>query len=81
VTPGQRISWPRTLTLALASSAAVSTAVLAVSIPAGTVVGLAGGAVVLPAGASLAVASVTEGLIVAMPVMPAEVPAPALVGA
>jgi hypothetical protein len=81
VTPGQRISWPRTLTLALASSAAVSTAVLAVSIPAGTVVGLAGGVVVLPAGASLAVASVTEGLIVAMPVMPAEVPAPALVGA
>lgn len=72
VTPGQRISWPGTLALALAGSAAIGTVVLAVTVPAGTVVGVAGGAMVLAAGASLAIASVTDGLIVAVPVMPAQ---------
>lgn len=71
VEPGQRLSWPGTLALALAPPAVVGAAVLAVAIPAGMVVGVAAGALVLAAGASLAVASVTSGQIVATPVMPA----------
>lgn len=73
VEPGQRISWPGTLALALAPPAVAGAAVLAVAIPAGAAVGVAGGAVVLPAGASLAVASVTQGQVVATPVLPAVV--------
>lgn len=70
VEPGQRISWPGTLTLALAPSAAVVVGGLAVAIPAGATVGVVNGAVVLPAGASLAVTSVTQGQVVATPVLP-----------
>jgi len=73
VTPGQRISWPKTLALALGVATAVNAAQLAVAIPAGMVVGVAGsGAVVLGAGVALSVVSVTDGLIVAVPVAPVE---------
>jgi hypothetical protein len=71
VEPGQRVSWPGTLALALAPPAVAGAAVLAVAIPAGMVVGVAAGALVLAAGASLAVASVVSGLVVTTPVMPA----------
>lgn len=69
VEPGQRLSWPGTLALTLALPAA-GAAVLAVAIPVGAVVGVAAGAVVLPAGAALVVVSVSDGQIVAQPVMP-----------
>ena len=69
VEPGQRLSWPGTLALTLALPAAGAT-VLAVAIPVGAVVGVAAGAVVLPAGAALVVVSVSDGQIVAQPVMP-----------
>lgn len=69
VEPGQRLSWPGTLALTLALPAA-GAVVLAVAIPVGTVVGVAAGAVVLPAGAALVVVSVSSGQIVAQPVMP-----------
>lgn len=73
VEPGQRLSWPGTLALALAPPVAAGAVVLAVSIPAGTVLGAGGGALVLPAGAALAVVSVSQGQIIATPVMPATV--------
>jgi hypothetical protein len=70
VEPGQRLSWPGTLALALAPPAVVGVAVLAVAIPAGMVVGVAAGALVLAAGASLAVAAVSAGQVIATPVPP-----------
>jgi hypothetical protein len=69
VEPGQRLSWPGTLALALAPPVVAGAAVLAVAIPAGAVVGVAAGALVLAAGASLAVAAVSSGQVVATPVM------------
>jgi hypothetical protein len=67
LTPGQRISWPGTLALALAPPVAAGAAVLAVTIPVGMTVGVASGAMVLPAGSVLSVASVTSGQVVATP--------------
>jgi len=67
VEPGQRISWPGALALALAPPAVVAGAVLAVAIPAGVAVGVANGAMALPESTVLAVASVTAGQIVAAP--------------
>jgi hypothetical protein len=71
VSPGQRISWPGTLALALAPPLAAHAAVLAVAVPVGTAVGVAAGAMVLAAGVTLAVASVSGGQVVATPVTPA----------
>jgi hypothetical protein len=65
VSPGQRISWPGTLALALAPPVVAGAAVLAVALPVGAAVGIAGGAAVLAAGTTLAVASVSNGQIVA----------------
>lgn len=70
VTPGQRISWPGELALALAPPVAAGAVVLAVALPVGMVVGVAAGAVVVAASTTLAVASVTAGQIVATPIMP-----------
>lgn len=67
VTPGQQISWPGPLTLALAPPVAAGVAVLAVALTAGTAVGVANGAVVLPSGATLSVVSVSSGQVVATP--------------
>jgi hypothetical protein len=67
LTPGQRISWPGVIALALAPPVAAGAAVLAVAIPVGAAVGVANGAVVLPAGSVLSVASVTSGQVVATP--------------
>jgi hypothetical protein len=68
VTPGQQISWPGELALALAPPVpAVGVVVLAVALPVGMSVGVAAGAVVLPAGTALSVASVTAGQLVATP--------------
>jgi hypothetical protein len=69
VAPGQQVSWPGPLALALAPPVAAGLAVLAVAISAGTVVGVANGAVVLPSGVPLAVASVSGGQVVATPVV------------
>lgn len=69
VTPGQQISWPGPLALALAPPVATGAAVLAVAIAAGTVVGVANGAAVLPSGTTLSVASVSSGQVVATPVV------------
>lgn len=74
VTPGQRLSWPGMLTLALAPPAVAGVASLAVTVPAGAAVGVAGGSMVLPAGAVLAVLTVSQGQVVAQPVMPPPVP-------
>lgn len=69
VTPGQRISWPGELALALAPPAVTAgVVVLAVALPVGMAVGVAAGAMVLPASATLSVASVVAGQIVATPV-------------
>jgi hypothetical protein len=75
IEPGQRVSWPGTLALALAPPAVAGAAMLTVAIPAGTAIGAAGGVAVLPAGASLSVVSVAQGQVVAQPVMPPTVPA------
>lgn len=77
VEPGQRLSWPGVLVLGLGipATASAGATVLAVAVSAGTAVGMAQGALVLPAGASLAVASVSQGQIIATPVMPATVAA------
>jgi hypothetical protein len=69
VSPGQQLSWPGALALALAPPVAVGAAVLAVTVPAGTLVGVSGGALVLAAGAVLAVASISSGQVVATPVI------------
>jgi hypothetical protein len=71
VAPGQQISWPGPLALALAPPVVAGAAVLAVVIPAGAIVGVAGGAAVLAAGVVLSVASVSAGQVVATPVVPA----------
>lgn len=68
VTPGQQLSWPGALALALAPPVVAGAAVLAVTVPAGTLVGVSGGALVLAAGVVLAVAAVSAGQIVATPV-------------
>ena len=68
VTPGQQLSWPGALALALAPPVAAGAAVLAVTVPAGMLVGVSGGALVLAAGVVLAVAAVSAGQIVATPV-------------
>lgn len=69
VTPGQRISWPGELALALAPPVTTAGAVvLAVALPVGMTVGVATGAVVVAAGTTLSVASVVAGQIVATPV-------------
>lgn len=65
VTPGQQISWPGPLALALAPPVAAGVAVLAVALMAGTAVGVANGAVVLPSGTTLLVASASGGQLVA----------------
>lgn len=69
VAPGQRISWPGTLALALAPPVIAGAVVLAVALPVGAAVGVAAGAMVLAAGTTLAVASVSNGQVVATPVM------------
>lgn len=69
VVPGQQLSWPGALALALAPSAAIGAANLAVVIPSGFAVGVAGGAVVLAAGVTLGVLSVSSGQVVAQPVI------------
>lgn len=59
--PGQRLTWPGTLALGLAAPATFSAAapMLAVAIPAGSIVTVVGGSVVLPHGATLEVVGVT----------------------
>jgi hypothetical protein len=69
VEPGQQLSWPGALALALAPPAVAGATVLAVAIPAGMAVGVLGGAVILTAGVTLAVASVSAGQVVAQPVV------------
>lgn len=69
VAPGQQIAWPGPLALALTPPVAAGVAVLAVAIAAGTVVGVANGAAVLPSGMTLSVASVSSGQVVATPVV------------
>lgn len=68
VDPGQRVSWPEPLQLALAPSPVPDQLMLAVTIPAGVAVTAAGGTVTLPAGAALEVAEVIEGRVTAAPV-------------
>jgi hypothetical protein len=65
VTPGQRISWPGPLALALAPAAAAAT--LAVVLPAGTAVGVSSGSAVLPSAVELEVLAVSTGMVVAQP--------------
>lgn len=76
ITPGQRISWPGPLALALAPTITVGAAVLAVALPVGAAVGVAQGAAILPAGTTLAVVSVMDGQVVAIPESVSAAPVP-----
>lgn len=67
VTPGQRISWPGPLPLALAPPAGGGLA-LVVVLAAGAEVGVSAGAVILPAGTQLDVLAVGADQVVARPV-------------
>lgn len=70
IVPGQRLTIPGPLALALASPAVApaETVVLVVALPSGMLVGVAGGTVVLGENVALEVVSVTAGKIVAVPV-------------